>query len=202
MKRLVMLLVLVGCGGPQANIPKSLLIRLPRDARTAVYDHENDVVIAKSHRDEAVDMMHRLAAERSQLSDRQKRMETRLKKMGADANRISLARKTLDAKREYLDAALKAADGQVDASNAEIASARARLELTKKQQLLRYGLASEQQLQPFEAAVKNAETHGRSADRRALDLKTTALKEFEKWKQNEEKYASATGDFDAGVWID
>ena len=66
---------------------------------------------------------------------------------------------------------------------------------------MRYGLTAEAELWPFETAA-SAEQRSKDAERSALDLKTSLLSRFEKWKIAEDAYASATGDFDAGIWID
>lgn len=191
--------VLVGCGGG-TKISPTLFNRLSRDARMAVYDRENDIVIAKSRLDEARRAGLQWRDEKSQLKDRSGRMEARIKKAGGKG--LEAALKMVDARREYLTAMIKATDAQEKFARTEVAAGNARLEYTWKQQLVRFGLIREGVLEPLQASVKSAEEKARKAQRRELDLRTEAQKVFLNWKTAEEAYVAVSGDFDAGVWID
>ena len=189
------------CGASQASLTREEIDRMPREARLAIYDGENDVVIANSRRDEA---LARVAATERDLKDLDRRWdlsERRLKKANLGL-RVALGRKMVHARRAYLKTEVGIAEAEVKAAAAEVETARARLELVRQRQLARTGRVLAATLGPYEKRVAAQEKQTRELDRRALDLRAEAQKVFEGWKKAEEDYASATGDFDTGIWID
>jgi hypothetical protein len=194
MMRPLVLALLSGCAATTSPFE-----RLSRDARGAIYDRENDVVIARSRKDEAERGLQLLHEERNELKRRFGREQARLKKSGGHAAEAQVPN---DRRLEYLVAQERAFDGVLRHADTEIAAARARLELTRHQQLVRFGMEREAVLSSLQADVKSAEQRATLATRRELELKGEAQKRFAAWKSAEEAYVNATGDFDSGVWVD
>ena len=57
-------------------------------------------------------------------------------------------------------------------------------------------------LKRYEANVERLEKRFSEVERRKFDLRADAQKVFEQWKNAEEEYAKATGDYDSCVWLD
>lgn len=190
-----------GCATGEAGLTRDEIERMPRDARVAIYDGENDVVIAKSRRDEALLRRAALRREISELGDRADRTATRLKKAKL-GDRVGAVKKAVSVHRDYLEAELTAVAAAVDATEEEVGASRARLELTRQRQLVRTGRVLASTVEAYEQHVKDLEKKTKEAQRKELDLRTSAQKVFEKWKAAEDAYARATGDWDSGIWID
>jgi hypothetical protein len=199
--RLLAVLLLAGCASEGGALSPAMLERLPRDARIAIYDRENDLTIAKSRRDEAEAMLADLARKKGELAQAVKTGESRLRK-GGHGDRVGGLRKMADARREFYDAQAKTARASLKYAEAEIAAAGARLDQSRQQQLIRFGLQQESTLLPFDAEVKTREKEATLAQRKELEARAEQQKVFTDWKSAEEQYASSTGDFDAGIWID
>jgi hypothetical protein len=189
-----------GCAAPKAAISAELIARLPYDGRAAIYDRENDVTIARDRRDDARLQVERLDNEIDELSARWNRTEQRLNKIGGGA-RIGACRYMFEAKKSYLKAELKYAEADVDYEDEEVKAALARLEKARSAQLVRYGLAPESKMAPFDQAERVANDKAKAAEKRKSDLRVEQQKAFDAWKAAEDSFF-ATGDFDAGIWID
>jgi hypothetical protein len=187
--------------GSQPKVETQVLRRLPHDARQAVYEAENDVVIAKNKRDEARLEIARLRAERSDARAQWDRSEERLKK-GGGGDRLDRARHVLDAHLSYVSAEEDAADAGLDRADVEVDLARARAEQVRFGQGVRYGVAPEAQLAILDERVKKLDDEARAAEKKQLDLHAKAIRVFETWKQAAMEYARATHDFDTGVWLE
>jgi hypothetical protein len=193
-------LYLVACGSSQAHWNASSMERLPLDSRRVVYERENEVTIALNRRDDAQQTIERLEEERAGLDERQKRAESRLARTGGD--RSSRVRRVIDARRDWIEAQLEAARAAQQRTEGDLELARARLHTSRQQQLARMGLAPETSVAPFTETEKACEREAQKLEKRELDVRTTGNKAFERWKQAEDDYAQATGDYDALVWID
>jgi hypothetical protein len=187
--------------GSQPRVEPQVVRRLPHDARQAVYEAENDVVIAKNHRDEARLEIARLRAERDAARAQWEHSQERLKKAGA-GDRVGGARHVLDARLSYVSAEEDAADAALDRADVEVDLARARAEQVRFAQAVRYGIAPEAQLAGFDEEVKKLDDAARAAEKKQLDLHANAIKAFEVWKQAAIEYARTTKDFDTGVWLE
>jgi hypothetical protein len=195
-------LALVGSAcGSRPRVEPQAIRRLPRDARQAVYEAENDVVIAKNRRDEARLELARLDDERDAARAQWKRSEERLKKSGG-GDRIGKARHVLDARLSYLSAEEETADAALDRADVEVDLARARVEEERFAQAVRYGVAPEAGLAVFQGQVKKLDDAARGAEKKQLDLHAKAIKAFEVWKDAAVEYARATQDLDTGVWLE
>jgi hypothetical protein len=190
-----------GACATEGELSRTLYKRLPRDARMAIYDRENDLTIAKSRRDEALAQLAEIGRRKDELSQALKTGEARLKKSG-HGERSGGLRKMAGARRAFYDAQAKTAKMAMKYAEAEIDAATARLEQARQQQLIRFGLAQESTLVPFDATVKQREKDATQAQRQELDARAQQQQVFTNWKAAEEQYASSTGDFDAGIWID
>lgn len=191
---------LLGCAS-RPHVEPQTLRRLPHDARQAVYEAENDVVIAKNGRDEARAELARLDAERDAARAQWKRSEQRLEKSGG-GGRVDQAHHVLDARLAYLSAEEDAAEAALDRAEIEVELARARAEEVRFAQAVRYGVAPEAQLAGFQAQVKKLDDRARGAEKKQLDLHAKAITAFEAWKQAAVDYARATQDLDTGVWLE
>jgi hypothetical protein len=193
-------LVAAACGS-KPRVEPQVLRRLPRDARQAVYEAENDVVIAKNRRDEARLEIARLDAERDAAKAQWKRSEDRLEKSGG-SDRIGKARRVLEARLSYLSDEEDAAEAALDRAEIEVDLARARAEEVRFAQAVRYGVAPEAKLAAFQGAVKKLDDEARAAEKKQLDLHARAISSFEAWKQAADEYARTTQDLDTGVWLE
>jgi hypothetical protein len=201
-RRLALLcLLFAGACATEGELSHTLYLRLPRDARMAIYDRENDLTIARSRRDEALAQLAEIGRRKDELSQALKTGDTRLKKSG-HSDRSSGLHKMGEARRAFYDAQAKTAKMAMKYAEAEIEAATARLDQTRQQQLIRFGLAQESTLVPFDAEVKQREKDATAAQRMELDARAQQQQVFTNWKAAEEQYASSTGDFDAGIWID
>src|SRR5262245_6917571 len=98
--------VTIACAAPQAQVSRDRLDRLPRDGRAAIYDRENDLIIAWNRRDAAKSAIQNLDRELDALEERVQAASSRLRKSAPD--RVSGAKRVAEAKRDYLKANLKA----------------------------------------------------------------------------------------------
>ena len=187
--------------GSQPQVEPQAIRRLPHDARQAVYEAENDVVIAKNRRDEARFEIARLGAECGAARAQWERSQERLKKAGG-GDRVGKARHVLDAHLSYVSAEEDAADAALDRADVEVDLARARAEQVRFAQAVRYGIAPEAQMVVLDGEVTKLDEAARAAEKKQLDLHVKAIKAFEVWKQTAIEYARATKDFDTGVWLE
>ncbi len=192
--------LMAGCGGMHAELPEDLIYSLPRDERIVIYDAENDVVIARSRQDDAERRILKLRQDLKDLSERWDRTKERLDKTHND--RTSKAKDVYVAKRKYIDESLDIAKIGLDVSEAQVDAATARLELARARQLVRLGTLEEAKLKDFEEVVKDREKRSKDVDKKEVDMRIESQKSLTAWKDAEDAYARATGDFDSLVWID
>src|SRR5262249_16527520 len=77
MRRLAVVLALfAGACATEGEVSRTLYKRLPRDARMAIYDRENDLTIARSRRDEALAQLAEIGRRKDELSQALKAGET------------------------------------------------------------------------------------------------------------------------------
>jgi hypothetical protein len=193
-----LVLALTGCGGGLVLTPDERE-RLPHESRVQLYDAENDVVIARSRRDEAAAHLDALKRDIDEEGRRWKRISAVLSKSAP--NKIDPAKQAFTAKKDYLGQEVSIAQATIRTADAEIEATLARLDQVQQRQLVRSGRALAASLTSFDEKVKVLERRAREIERKELDLRTEAQKVYEKWKASEDDYARATGDFDAIVWM-
>ena len=198
----VVLLLAGACGTSAPSLSRAERDRLPRDARQEIFDAENDVIIARNRQDEAGERFRALHAAMDQVDERQGRSEKRLSSSPGGASRVSALRRVTRAEQDYLEARLDVADSDADVAEQEVLTARARLDLVKQRQLVRIGKAPLASLKDFEKAIEAQEAQGKQRRASALDLRSKAQTRLDAWKAAQDGYASQTGDFDSGVWIE
>ena len=199
----VVVLWLAGaCGTSTPNLSRAERDRLPRDGRQEVFDAENDVTIARNRHDEAKDRLRALKVALDQLDERQGRSEKRLSATPAGPSRVSALRQVTRAEQDYLEARQEVAESDLEVAEQEVITARARLELVKQRQLVRIGKVSLASLKDFEKAIEAEEATGKRKRASSLDLRSKAQTRLDAWKAAQQGYASQTGDFDSGVWIE
>jgi hypothetical protein len=198
----VVLLLAGACGTSAPSLSRAERDRLPRDARQEIFDAENDVIIARNRQDEAGERIRALHAAMDQVDERQGRSEKRLSSSPGGASRVSALRRVTRAEQDYLEARLDVADSDADVAEQEVLTARARLDLVKQRQLVRIGKAPLASLKDFEKAIEAQEAQGKQRRASALDLRSKAQTRLDAWKAAQDGYASQTGDFDSGVWIE
>ena len=198
----VLLLLLGACGTSAPSLSRNERDRLPRDARQEIFDAENDVIIARNRQDEAMDRLRAVREAMDQLDERQERSEKRLSSTPGGSSRISALRKVTRAEQDYLDARQDVAKAEVEVAAQETITARARLHLVKQRQLVRIGKEPLASLKDFEKAIEEEEAKVKEKWASSLDLRSKAQSSLDAWKAAQEAYASQSGDFDSGVWIE
>ena len=198
----VLILLLGACGTSAPSLSRNERDRLPRDARQEIFDAENDVIIARNRQDEAMDRLRAVREAMDQLDERQERSEKRLSSTPGGSSRISALRKVTRAEQDYLDARQDVAKAEVAVAAQETITARARLHLVKQRQLVRIGKEPLASLKDFEKAIEEEEAKVKEKRASSLDLRSKAQSSLDAWKAAQEAYASQSGDFDSGVWIE
>jgi hypothetical protein len=199
----VLVLLLAGaCGTSTPSLSRVERDRLPRDARQEIFDAENDVIIARNRHDEATERLRALRVALDQLDERQERSEQRLSASPGGSSRVSALRQVTRAERDYLEARREVAESDVEVAEQEVITARARLNLVKQRQLVRIGKVPLATLNSFEKAIETQEAAGKQKRASSLDLRSKAQTRLDAWKAAQQTYASQTGDFDSGVWIE
>ena len=198
----VLILLLGACGTSAPSLSRNERDRLPRDARQEIFDAENDVIIARNRQDEAMERLRAVREAMDQLDERQERSEKRLSSTPGGSSRISALRKVTRAEQDYLDARQDVAKAEVEVAAQETITARARLHLVKQRQLVRIGKEPLASLKDFEKAIEEEEAKVKEKRASSLDLRSKAQSSLDAWKAAQETYASQSGDFDSGVWIE
>lgn len=196
----IALLAAAGCGGSDYVLTADERERLPHEGKVALYDAENDVVIARSRKDEATTHLTLLKREIDEEGRRWKRISSGLSKSAPQ--KIDPAKRAINSRRDYLDSEVTISQANIRTAEAEIDGAMARLGQVRQRQLVRSGRALVGTIAPWDEKVKTLERRAREVQRKELDLRTEAQKVYEKWKAQEDDYARATGDFDAIVWAE
>ena len=192
-----------GCAAPQAQLPADVLQRMQAEARTAIYDRENDLSIARNRLDEAESQRAAVLRQRQHLDDSARRLRERFGKSGAGgAARAQKLERPVAAHRGYLDAQLRQLGARHDVAEAQAYAAHARLQQTRQLELVRTGRALARSMEPFDKAVQERDEDVRAAERREGDRRIETEKAYQQWKAAEDEYAAATGDWDTSVWTD
>jgi hypothetical protein len=198
---LALLCLVTACASTAPSLSREERERLPLDGRQEIFDAENDLVIARNRADLADDQLKSVQADIDGLDDVESRAERRLSASAATSGRIPLLRQVTRAQRNYLEARLEVAEAEVVVAKQEIRIAQARLNLVKQRQLARIGKAPVTSLAGYEHAIDEQEAKGKETRSSSLDLRTKAQGLLDTWKQVQAQYASQTGDFDSGIWL-
>jgi hypothetical protein len=196
------LFLLSACGSTGPSLSRDERERLPLDGRQEIFDAENDVIIARNRADLARDQLQSVESELDGLDAVQNRYERRLAANPANAGRIPQLRKVTRTQRDYLEARREVASAEVVVAEQEIHIAKVRLDLVKQRQLVRIGKAPSTSLPLFEHAIDEQEAKGKQTRSSSLDLRTKAQSLLDLWKYSQAEYASQTGDFDSGIWLE
>jgi hypothetical protein len=194
-------LFLAACGSTAPSLTRDERERLPLDGRQEIFDAENDLIIARNRSDLAHDQLQSVRKALDGLDDVQKSCERRLAANPAHSGHVSLLRKVIRAERDYLDARRDVAEADVSVGEQEIRIAQSRVDLVKQRQLVRIGKAPFASLKRFEQAIDEQEAKGKQVRSTSLDLRTKAQGLLDQWKRSQAEYASQTGDFDSGIWL-
>jgi hypothetical protein len=197
-----LLCLLAACGSTAPQLSRDERERLPLDGRQDIFDAENDLVIARNRADLARDRLAEVEATLSGLDDARAQSQKRLGANSATASRIPLLRKVTRAERDYLDARREVALAEVAVARQETRIAVARLSLAKQRQLIRIGKAPSASLKDFERAIEEQEAKGKQTRGSSLDLRTKAQGLLDAWKYAQAEYASQTGDYETGIWLE
>jgi hypothetical protein len=197
----LLLALCAACGSTAPSLSQAERERLPLDSRQAIFDAENDLVIARNRADLALDQLAAVEASLEALDDTEAHNRKRLGANPATSGRISLLRRLTPAERDYLDARRDVALAEVAVAKQEIRIAQARLALVMQRQLVRIGKAPSTSLPAMERAIDEQEARGKETRASSLDLRTKAQGLLDVWKNRQAEYAAQTGDFDSGIWL-
>jgi len=197
-----LLCLLAACGSTAPSLSRDERERLPLDGRQEIFDAENDLIIARNRADLARDQLAGVESRLAALDDVQSHSQKRLSANPAASGRIPLLRKVTRAERDYLDARRDVALAEVVVAEQEIRIAHVRLDFVKQRQLVRIGKAPSASLKAFEQSIEDQEAKGKQTRSSSLDLRTKAQSLLDVWKNAQAEYASQTGDFDSGIWLE
>ena len=196
------LCLLAACGSTAPSLSRNERERLPLDGRQEIFDAENDLIIARNRADLASDQLHGVVSALADLDDIEKRCERRLAANPATAEHFPLLRKVSRTERDYLEARREVALAEVTVADQEIRIAQVRVDLVKQRQLVRIGKAPSASLAAFERTIDEQEAKGKQTRASSLDLRTKAQGLLDLWKFAQAEYATQTGDFDSGIWLE
>jgi len=102
----------------------------------------------------------------------------------------------------YYSTASSISAADVTVATQEIRIAQVRVNLVKQRQLVRIGKAPFASLAAFERTIDEQEAKGKQTRASSLDLRTKAQGLLDLWKAAQAEYATQTGDFDSGIWLE
>ena len=189
----------LGCGTGSIRMTRDEYGRLPREYRQEIFDAENGLVIARNREDEARD--REAAAERAlrDLAQKWKRTSQALTASG-QAAKVPKARAVFETNVAYVAAQVDVAAAGIRRAEAETRLNRARLDLVRQRQFARIGRATVGSLKPLEENVGAFESKLKAAAASEVDLRTRVQSQLNAWKVAEDEFATASGDYDTGVW--
>jgi hypothetical protein len=191
----------VGCGSSGVYLSREELDRLPHESRQEIFDAENDLVIARDRHDDAIEHKEEAVRSLAELDQRLKRATARLSSAGQGA-RADQVRQVFDKHRAYLNAIVDVASAGVDRTEAETRLSLARLQLVRARQLARVGRGAAASLKPLEDDVSDLDKRMKAKASSETELRAKAQAQLKDWKQSEDSYARASGDYDTGIWGD
>jgi hypothetical protein len=188
---------LAACGGPSVSVRVSpkVVQQFPPEARSWVYDAENEVIIALDNRD----AVKAKIAEIDKDIDRAKAGVAAAKKRGGKGEGPAQARVAwYEARREHAEALLDAAD-------VAIICARASLELSKAKLVVRFDVLGDDRkfsVKAFERQHENCARELLELNRKADKMRDRVKKAEGDWRKARADFVRASGDHDHGLWID
>jgi len=194
---LLLALALPACGGPSASLRVSdkVVSQFPPDARSWVYDAENEVIIALDNRDAVRAKIEEIEKDIA----RAKGAVTAAKGRGGKGEEPAKARVAWHvARRDHADALLDVAD-------VSVICAKASLELAKAKLVVRFDILGEDKKFSVKAFERQHERCARNLlyrNRAADKLRDKAKKAEGDWRTSRATFIRATGDHDHGLWID
>ena len=190
-------LLLPACGGPSASLKVSdkVVSQFPPDARSWVYDAENEVIIALDNRDAARAKIEEIERDIA----RAKVAVTAAKGRGGKGEEPAKARVTWhQTRRDHAEALLDVAD-------VTVICAKASLELAKAKLVVRFDILGEDKQFSVKSFEKQHERCARNLlyrNKTADKLRDKAKKAEGDWRTSRATFVRATGDHDHGLWID
>ncbi len=194
---LCLALALPACGGPSASLRVSdkVVAGFPPDARSWVYDAENEVIIALDNRDAVKAKIEEIERDIA----RAKLAVTAAKGRGGKGEEPAKARVAWHvARRDHADALLDVAD-------VSVICAKASLELSKAKLVVRFDILGEDKAFSVKAFEKQHERCARNLLNRtkvADKMRDKAKQAEGNWRKVRADFVRATGDHDHGLWID
>jgi hypothetical protein len=188
---------LAACGGPSASLKVSnrVVSQFPPDARSWVFDAENEVIIALDNRDAAKAKIEDVEKD----IGRAKTAVTAAKGRGGKGEDPAKARVAWHvARRDYAEAILDVAD-------VSVICAKASLELSKAKLVVRFDILGEDRKFSVKAFEKQHERCARNLlnrNKAADKLRDKAKQAENNWRKVRADFVRATGDHDHGLWID
>jgi hypothetical protein len=190
-------LLLPACGGPSASLKvrDKVVSQFPPDARSWVYDAENEVIIALDNRDAARAKIEEIEKDIA----RAKAAVTAAKGRGGKGEEPAKTRVSWhQARRDHAEALLDVAD-------VSVICAKASLELSKAKLVVRFDILGEDRKFSVKAFEKQHERCARNLlnrNRAADSLRDKAKKAEGNWRKTRGDFVRSTGDHDHGLWID
>jgi len=190
-------LLLPACGGPSASLKVSnkVVAQFPPDARSWVYDAENEVIIALDNRD----------AVKSKIEDIEKDIARAKVAVTAAKGRGGKGEEPAKARVAWHVARRDHAEALLDVADVSVICARASLELSKAKLVVRFDILGEDKKFSVKAFEKQQERCARNllARNKAADkLRDKAKQAENNWRKVRADFVRATGDHDHGLWID
>ena len=189
-------LVFAACGGPSASlrVDDKVVAQFPPEARSWVYDAENEVIIALDTRDAAKARVREIEGDIARAKAALNAAKTRGKGEAPAKARL-----------EWHEARKKHAESLVDAAEVGIICARAGLELTKAKLVVRFDILGDDKKFSVKAFEKQQEKCAKTLMEMQKDsdkLREKAKKAEAEWRRVRSEYVRSTGDHDHGLWID
>jgi hypothetical protein len=190
-------LLLTACGGPSASLKVSnkVVAQFPPDARSWVYDAENEVIIALDNRDAA----------RARIEEVEKDIKRARAGVAAAKGRGGKGEGPAKARVAWYEARRDHAEALLDVADVSVICARASLELSKAKLVVRFDILGEDKkfaVKAFEKQQENCARNLMSRNKAADKLREKAKKAEGDWRKTRAEFIRSTGDHDHGLWID
>jgi hypothetical protein len=188
---------LAACGGPSASlrVKDKVVSQFPPDARSWVYDAENEVIIALDNRDAA----------RAKIEEIEKDITRAKAGVAATKGRGGKGEGPAKARVSWYEARRDHAEAVLDVADVTVICARASLELSKAKLVVRFDILGEDKRFNVKSFEKQQERCARNLLNRvkaADKLRDKAKKAEGDWRKTRAEFVRSTGDHDHGLWID
>ena len=193
----ILLLLLIGCGAGSVSytIDDDALNDMSRYGQVAIYDAENEIVVALDKVDQQRDELERTRRQMAQANRRLAAAEKRGNSLGVDVVEGWLV---------YLGSIRRWIEAKIEYEQIGIVLAKANVELTKAEVIQREDLlgGDDFDIVDFRDQVEQFRKRRQEQLRRVRALRKEAEKKELNWWQLRRKFVAQTGDFNSGLWID